>query len=248
MTDIARSGTPGEVWLKVAEFPNYEISDHGNAWSIPRFRCRGGLLNPWLNDQGYLCVTLYRDGRLYKRKVHILVAVAFLGPRPEGQEVLHGPNGKLDNRASELRYGTHWQNNMDKFRDGTQPLGEGHPLATLSAKLVAECRELHAGGASVNGLAERYGVGLGALRDAIKGRTWRHVETAPVTLGVPRGQRHKDARLSEVIVIECRRRSLEGERVAALAREFGVSAPAMRNAITGRTWKHATPDIQVVNS
>lgn len=137
------------------------------------------MLNPWLNDQGYLCVTLYRDGKPYKRKIHALVAEAFIGPRPGGLEVLHGPDGKLDNRASQLRYDTHRRNNLDKFRDGTQPMGEKHPLATLTAALVAECRRMHAEGMAVNALADLHDVGLSALRDAVNGKTWRHVEIPP---------------------------------------------------------------------
>lgn len=38
--------------------------------------------------------------------VHHLVALTFLGPRPEGAEVLHGPEGSSCNAARNLRYGS----------------------------------------------------------------------------------------------------------------------------------------------
>jgi hypothetical protein len=53
-----------------------------------------------------------------------------------------------------------------------------------------------------------------------------------------RGGRHQDAKLTDAIVMECRARRAAGETMASLAREFGVSFVAMRNAIIGVTWKH----------
>lgn len=50
------------------------------------------------------------------------------------------------------------------------------------------------------------------------------------------GARCAASRLTEEIVLECRRRYAEGETQAALAIEFGVSSGAMSNAIRGHTW------------
>jgi hypothetical protein len=51
--------------------------------------------------------------------VHILVTDAFLGPPPLGQERCHGPAGRQDNHVTNLYFGTHPQNILDKNRDGT---------------------------------------------------------------------------------------------------------------------------------
>jgi len=111
----------------------------------------------------YLCFTAVqvRDG-VYTRKdysVHQAVAAAFLGPKPEGLIVLHGPNGKFDNRPENLSYGTHSQNALDKHRDGTMPdlSGEKNPAAKLTDEQVAEIRALK-GTMTQAAIGERFGI------------------------------------------------------------------------------------------
>ena len=62
----------------------------------------------------YKSVALSRDGRHQNKYVHELVALAFIGPRPEGQEILHGPKGSTCNEASNLRYGTPEENSAER--------------------------------------------------------------------------------------------------------------------------------------
>jgi hypothetical protein len=52
------------------------------------------------------------------------------------------------------------------------------------------------------------------------------------------GERNHQAKLTEAIVRECRRRAAAGETRGALAAEFGVCRPVMSMAVSGRTWQH----------
>ena len=54
------------------------------------------------------------------------------------------------------------------------------------------------------------------------------------------GEDRWNAKLTDAIVLECKARNAAGEAKKALAREFGVSPAAMRNAINGKAWKHIT--------
>jgi hypothetical protein len=47
------------------------------------------------------------------------------------------------------------------------------------------------------------------------------------------------AKLTPESAAEIRRRRQAGERVAALAREYGVSGQAICNLLAGRSWKEA---------
>jgi len=58
-----------------------------------------------------------------------------------------------------------------------------------------------------------------------------------------RGERSATAKLTESIVLECRRRYAAGETQTALAAEFGIASGAMSMAIRGRTWTHLTEGI-----
>jgi hypothetical protein len=113
-----------EEWRTVAGFEGlYEVSDQGRIKSLPRATGRRSpeyVLTPKLHDRRdvnrpYLDVHLRdADGRARTRKVHRLVAEAFLGPRPKGQVIRHGLGGPSDNRLVNLCYGTPAQNKADQ--------------------------------------------------------------------------------------------------------------------------------------
>lgn len=243
-----------ERWLPVPEWEGiYEVSDQGRVRSLPRLRKNGGtwggkILRPGLVGAGYPSVALCRNGKHRTYLIHQLVAAAFIGPRPAGQEVRHGPPGdRLDNRASNLSYGTPKQNYADMIRDGTRrlhPFGHGadHPRAKLSSQAVADCRNRYEAGETMASLAAEYGVHRTTVRNAVRGRTWTTTDAR--TSRRPRrydpGSRHPRAKLTEAIVTACRARFAAGESKRSLAREFGVSSNAMRDAIAGVTWKHVT--------
>lgn len=52
------------------------------------------------------------------------------------------------------------------------------------------------------------------------------------------GSSHANSRLSESIVREARVRRNNGERLCALAREYGVAESTLHHAISGKTWSH----------
>lgn len=98
---------------------NYQISDDGQVYSRPRRHTKGGLRRIRVNKHGYLSVTLVTDGRQETHEVHRLVARAFLGERPAGQEVRHIDGDKLNCRLTNLAYGTSRENHFDKQVHGT---------------------------------------------------------------------------------------------------------------------------------
>lgn len=114
-----------ETWLPVVGFEGfYEVSDLGRVRGIDRRRSdgstlRGRVLVPYLDARGYLRVQLFRHGDRSRPVVHRLVLTAFVGARPEGMVCRHGNGDALDNRLSNLRWGTVAENNRDTVRHGT---------------------------------------------------------------------------------------------------------------------------------
>lgn len=98
--------------------PGYYITDSGRLWStLPWRGLRGRWMAPQAGKRGYLTVRI--QGRT--RTIHSLVAEAFIGPRPEGQQVRHLNGDRHDARLSNLAYGTQSENNLDSVRHGTHP-------------------------------------------------------------------------------------------------------------------------------
>jgi NUMOD4 motif/HNH endonuclease len=115
-----------ESWLPIPGWEDwYEVSDLGRVRSLPRRLTYGGrmrqgkVLSPGMNSDGYLTVVLCKDARRLTVAVHRLVALAFLGPRPPGQEVRHLDGTRTNNALPNLSYGTRSQNQIDSVQHGT---------------------------------------------------------------------------------------------------------------------------------
>jgi hypothetical protein len=125
-----------EQWRPVVGWEHlYEVSDLGRVRSLPRYipavnrdgtgrlnRCRGQLLKGTPDRDGYLKVNLRNTlGGVRTRLVHTLVAEAWIGPRPTGLDVCHGPAGTADNSRRNLRYDSRSANEADKRRWPSRP-------------------------------------------------------------------------------------------------------------------------------
>ena len=108
--------TESETWKDIAGFEGfYNVSDKGRIYSVERKdsrgnRCGGRILNPRYDKDGYLRVTLCKNGKYKTKKVHRLVAEAFI-PNPKGfLEVNHKDENKSNNESSNLEWCTHKYN------------------------------------------------------------------------------------------------------------------------------------------
>ena len=109
-----------ESWLAVAGYEGaYEVSDLGRVRSLPGGHRHGKVLKLSCAGRGYLTVWLCVEGVSHRFYVHHLVAIAFIGPRPDGMYVCHGGPDFTDNRAVNLRYDTQHANMRDALVDGT---------------------------------------------------------------------------------------------------------------------------------
>lgn len=122
-----------------------------------------------------------RYGQVYVRSkphyAHELAIEVRLGPRPNGMIVLHGEcNNPSCMNYRHLRWGTPSENNLDRRRDGTAPIGIRNPQARLNDEEVKKIRERYANGEAQRKLATEYGVGVMTINRAIRSESWRHVQ------------------------------------------------------------------------
>ena len=105
-----------EMWLSIPDFEGrYEVSSRARVRSVKT----GRILKTPCTGKDYPMVEI--DGRTYR--VHILMAEAFLGPRPPGLIALHHNDIKRDGRICNVRFGTRSDNYADAIRNGRRPFG-----------------------------------------------------------------------------------------------------------------------------
>lgn len=177
-----------ETWRPVVGYEHaYEVSDLGRVRSVNRFvralsktgtehlrLVQGRILRPMVNAKrgGYRYVNLHRDGQQTLRRVPGLVAAAFIGPRPVGQEVCHDNGTSGDDRLANLRYDTPVQNAADMLAHGTRPRGEKHGRARLS---LEDIQNIKSSRAPAIALGDTYGVHHRHINSIRAGRRWAHV-------------------------------------------------------------------------
>lgn len=98
-----------EQWLPLPFDNRYFVSSLGKVQG-PR-----KLLKP-LKKRGQLYLKVWISGKYHC--IHHLVALTFLGDKPEGMLVLHKDGNALNNRASNLYYGTYSDNAKDRVKHG----------------------------------------------------------------------------------------------------------------------------------
>jgi hypothetical protein len=103
-----------EEFRGVAGWPEYQVSNMGRVKSLARVvRGKSGprshaerILKPFGvgKSREYRGVILCQGGRMKRARVHILVAIAFLGDCPDKHEVDHRDFDTTNNCAENLRY------------------------------------------------------------------------------------------------------------------------------------------------
>ena len=142
---VPNSECANERWASVPGFEgHYLVSSEGRIRSLKRRTRDGGpLYVNWRIDRyGYVIVDLWRDAKSARRRAHVLVAAAFLGPRPDGREVRHLDGNPANPRLSNLAYGTRAENRRDCIDHGTDHnkrkthCPQGHPYDAENTRVI----------------------------------------------------------------------------------------------------------------
>jgi hypothetical protein len=111
-----------EIWKDVPGYEGlYQVSSLGRVKSLSRLKTNGKsthiskdlIMSPNKNRDGYLCLLLRINNKSKTKKVHQLVAMAFLNHKPDGTHKIvvdHINHDKLDNRVENLQVITNREN------------------------------------------------------------------------------------------------------------------------------------------
>lgn len=109
---------PFDVKVKpIPGYPHYYVSKDGRVWSEKRgYKTKpyfdfGQWLKPRL-FRGYLTVTLSKNGKGKRIKIHQLVLETYVGPRPPDHIACHWDGDKLNDHLDNLSWVTRQEHPM----------------------------------------------------------------------------------------------------------------------------------------
>jgi hypothetical protein len=165
-------------------YENYGIDEFGKVYGM-----NGKALKPATDLKGYLRVGLTIKGKLCTKKVHRLVAEAFI-PNPNNKPCVNHRNGvKNDNNVDNLEWCTYKENTQHAidnylfyFNSSKESInktikrGSLNGMALLDEKMVLEIRNKFKKRVYTRKmLSIEYGVTECCIKDVILKRTWKHV-------------------------------------------------------------------------
>lgn len=135
-----------EIWKKVKEFPEYEVSNTGKVRSWKTVSKYGApcMLKPGTDKNGYLYVVLRKNGKANNMLVHRLVAIAFIDNKNNKPVVNHIDGNKKNNCVNNLEWCTVKENNIHAWKTGLQkPHGPEKPIRIIETgeifKSLTDC-------------------------------------------------------------------------------------------------------------
>jgi hypothetical protein len=115
-------------WRPIPSNPKYLASSDGEI----RHRDSDKPRRLQRRSKGYATVGFWQNRKLRVRLVHVLVAEAFHGPMPEGEETRHLDGDPGNNRPGNLKYGTKKENMADRELHGRTRRGQHNGNARLA--------------------------------------------------------------------------------------------------------------------
>jgi hypothetical protein len=95
-----------EIWKTIKGFENYQVSNLGNVKALNYKRTKKEkIINQCIDKSGYSYVRLWLNSKANTKKIHQLVAIAFLNHKPCGMKIIvdHIDNDKNNNHLNNLQ-------------------------------------------------------------------------------------------------------------------------------------------------
>lgn len=173
-----------EVWKDIPGYEGlYQASNLGRIKSLSKklwnghgyFISKERILKPGLsrNKEEFrrrLMVVLCKDVKK-TWSVHKLIAITFLGEKPEGLIICHNDGNHLNNRADNLRYDSYQENARDVLKhNGT------FKNSKLNIENIINIRKEYNNGIKVKNIAKKYNVSKKVVYSILNEKTYSWVK------------------------------------------------------------------------
>lgn len=115
-----------EDWKPIVGFSGYEVSNFGRVRSLDRIItrkdgtkqfCEGIIMKQTPDKDGYLRLTLRKQGKRHSKRVHRLVGEAFISDYSDNLQMNHIDEVKTNNKVDNLECATSLENNNHGTRN-----------------------------------------------------------------------------------------------------------------------------------
>jgi len=101
--------------IPIKDFDKYYITTEGEVYSSKQKTLK--KLKPVINQHGYLCVVLRKEGKSINKRIHRLVALAFIENPYNLLCVNHKDGDKLNNTVGNLEWCTNSENTLHAYKN-----------------------------------------------------------------------------------------------------------------------------------
>lgn len=135
-----------EIWKTIPNYEGYMASNLGRIKSVNRLsssgrKIKGKILKTTTKQDGYVQVSLCKNGHDKHFFVHRLVMLAFVGECPEKMQVNHIDENKHNNCLSNLEYITPVDNCNFGTRNNRISLSSKHPKTKEHCEHISKARK-----------------------------------------------------------------------------------------------------------
>ena len=190
---VAALQTDLNVWCRLEDFPHeewrdivgyeghYQVSNYGRVKSFycNKVTLRKIIRKPVVIKDGYIQVSLDKDGERKCVGLHVVVAETFL-TNPESKPLVnHESNTPANNCVWNLNWSTNSENQKHAVRIGTKKIGCDNPRAKLKPDQVRFIREHYIPRDkefSLAAFSRKFGIGISTLKRVVNGQSYKNVE------------------------------------------------------------------------
>jgi hypothetical protein len=175
-----------EIWKDIPDYEGfYQVSSLGRVRSVDRYSertgigkgsgvrfCKERILKPRLRNN-YLAVNIHVLGKSIDENIHVFVARAFIGDRPDKHQVNHIDGNKLNNHADNLEYCSPSENSKHANAIGLCGRGENRHNAKLKNSEVIKIREMAKNGMGDIEISKIFNVSPACIWNIRKGKSYQ---------------------------------------------------------------------------
>ena len=175
-----------EIWKDVVGYEGiYMVSSLGRMLSKERIVKRKKM-GDYLQKEsiiegsdyhGYKVTSIAKNKIRKNKFIHVLIAEAFLGAKPEKMEVCHADGDRKNNKIENLRYGSRSDNVRDAIKHGTHytpfiKKGSERSYAKINEVIAKQIKDSDE---SSYVLAKKLNISRALISNVRRGKTWTHV-------------------------------------------------------------------------